>query len=103
MVYPEGGCVIYWWISIPGQVFGQAVDVYPTGLFGFQNSLPDLHVYIAVGGNKILQVVPLYYLLGTNAKGYFHVLEIYHGGVIVEIMDVGAHEHREYGWDDTVE
>ena len=39
----------------------------------------------------------LYYFLGKDAEGEFHLLEIYHGGVIVEIVYVRAHEYSKYG------
>ena len=29
--------------------------------------------------------------IGGNAEGEFHVIKIFHGSVVVKVMDVGAH------------
>ena len=36
-------------------------------------------------------------VLGKDADMEFHILKIYYGGVIVEIVYVRAHEHSKYG------
>ena len=41
--------------------------------------------------------------LWEHAEQYFHVLIINHGGVVVEIVNIHAHEQRQDGGDDTVE
>ena len=45
----------------------------------------------------------LYNLLGENTEGEFHALKIVYGGVVVKVMDVGAHEFCEYGGENTIE
>ena len=45
----------------------------------------------------------MYDLLGGNYEGEFHVFKIYHGGVVVEVVDVCAHKHSQDGGYHTVE
>ena len=45
----------------------------------------------------------MYDLLGEHAEWEFHVFKIYHGGVVVEVVDVRSHKYSQDGGYHNVE